>query len=103
MTIEEKDLRISSLETKLEKLGKSYKEEVRDLKNDILHLKERVMDTEIHNSKVILILNNPPKLKGKSRAGVMVDFFNQFFNAHIVPADLNLAIFWARSTSLLLF
>ena len=43
-TIEEKDLHISSLETRLEKLEKSHQEEVRDQKNDILALKEKVLD-----------------------------------------------------------
>ena len=44
-TIEKKNLRISSLGASLEKLGKSNQREVKDLKYDIVDLKERLSDT----------------------------------------------------------
>ena len=87
-TIEEKDLGISGLETSLGKLEKSYQEEVRDLKNDIVDLKERVTDREIYNSEETIIINNPPEPNGKTCVEVMVDFVNHFFNAKIARASL---------------
>ena len=99
---EEKDLCISSLETRLKKLEKSYQEDVRDLKNDIVDIKERVLDTEQDNCKNTIILNNPSKLKGKLCVEVIVDFLSQFLYANTLPADLKAFIFRARLTSLLI-
>ena len=75
---------------------------MRDLKNDIVDKKERVLGTEIYYCKNTIILNNPSKLKGKSCAEVMADFLSQFRNAKILPADLKTLIFWARLTSLII-
>ena len=94
--IEEKDLHISSLETRLEKLERVYQKEERDLKSDFLNLKERVVDTEIYNSKDTIILNNPQKLNGKPSVEVMVDFLNQFFIADIIPADMKACHFLGK-------
>ena len=65
-TIEEKDFRISSPETIIEKLEKSHQEEVTDLKNDIVDQKEKALDRETHNSKDTIIPKIPPKVNGKS-------------------------------------
>ena len=98
--IKEKGLQTSSLETRLEKVGKCYQEEVKDLKIDIVDLKERVLDTKIYNCKDTIILNNPPKLNGKSCVEVKVDFFNQSLIQTMHQLIWKLVIFWARLMSL---
>ena len=66
------------------------------MKNDIVDLKKRVLDTEICNSKDTIIFMNPLKLNGKSCVELMFDFLNQFSSADIVPADLKACHFLGK-------
>ena len=45
------------------------------------------------NCKDTIILRNPPKLNGKSCVKIVLHFFNPFFNADTVPADLKVGHF----------
>ena len=76
---------------------------MRDLINDIVILKERVLDTEIYNSKDTIILKRPPKLSGKACVQVLVDFLNQFINADIVPTDLRTCHFFGQDYESVIF
>ena len=68
----EKDARITELEEKVSNFEKGYGSDMTVVQNELHELKERMLNTEMYNSKETEIVNNPLNVK--------MEILEQFFH-----------------------
>ena len=85
--LEEKDARITELEEKVSKVEKGYSSDMTVVQNELDDLKERVLSTEMYNSKDTMIVNYPPDFQIGDLLGTIFSFFNNKIQSEFSLCD----------------
>ena len=86
--LEEKDARITEFEQIVSKFGKDYSSDMTIVQSKLNDLKERILSTELFNSKDIIIVDNPPECQNGDLLGTIFSFFNCNLQSEFSPCDI---------------
>ena len=88
-SLEEKDQKIRTLEAKIDDFQRKYANDVHLINNEIVDLKERVLNSEMYNSKDTLIIQNPPLSdRNGDITGQVIEFLNHTFGSKLSKHDI---------------
>ena len=88
-SLEEKDQKIRKLEAKIDDFQQKYADDVHLINNEIVDLKERVLNSEMYNSKDTLIIQNPPLSdRNGDITGQDIEFLNHTFGSKLSKHDI---------------
>ena len=88
-SLEEKDQKIRTLEAKIDDFQQKHADDVHLIDNKIVELKERILNSEMYNSKDTLIIQNPPLFdRNGDTTGQVIEVLNHTLGSKLSKQDI---------------